>query len=141
MLKWTWNWLKGSLNDNFIGEKIVIFRELSLKLEKIQNFRLQKILVHYKTLQFQFSVGPGRTAIFGHKSVTQPFPILKTEKTPCRILKTPQKWLFYLKSWHIITNYDSPCMKTGGHFTMLNPSKMSRLGAIVSWKFGLNAIL
>ena len=34
-------------------------------------------------LQFQFSVGPGSTAIFGHKSVTQPFSILKT---PSKIL-------------------------------------------------------
>ena len=41
-------------------------------------------------LQFQFSVGPDSTAIFGHKSVTQPFSISKTE-TPGRILKNPQK--------------------------------------------------
>ena len=41
----------------------------------------------YKILQFQFSVCPGSTAIFGHKSVTQPFSILKT---PNQNLKPPK---------------------------------------------------
>ena len=66
----------------------------------------------YKILQFQFSVCPGSTAIFGHKSVTQPFSILKTEKENT---KTPPKNDFFTKkSCHIIANYDSPCMKMGG---------------------------
>ena len=81
---------------------------------------------------FNFSAGPVSKAIFSHKSVTQPFPILKTEKTHSRILKLPQKYFFTKKSWYIISNYDSPCMKMGVHFTILNHSKMSRLGTRVS---------
>ena len=69
---------------------------------------------------------------FGHNSVTQPFVVSKTEKTPIKILKTPKMKFFTKNSWHIITNYDSPCMKMRGHYTILNCSKMSNLGTTVS---------
>ena len=39
---------------------------------------------------------------------------------------------FTKKTCHSITNYDSPYMKMGGHYTILNPSKMSRLAAMAS---------
>ena len=63
------------------------------------------------------------------KSGTQPFSILKTEK---QNTKTPKNDFLTKKTCHIIANYDSPCMKMGGHFTILNHSKMSRLGARAS---------
>ena len=39
---------------------------------------------------------------------------------------------FTKKSLPIITNYDGPYVKMGGNYTILDPSKMSRLGATAS---------
>ena len=83
-------------------------------------------------LQLQFFQFAQVAEQFLVKSVTQPFSILKTEKTPGKILEKPKNDFFTKKSCHIIMNYDSPCMKMGGHFTITNLSKMNHLAATAS---------
>ena len=80
-------------------------------------------------MQFQFSVGPGSTAIFGHKSVMQPFSILKTLN---KNLKPSQKMTFLHKKVGFLLQIVLAYISREIQFTLLNASEMNRLGATVS---------